>query len=251
MSDTPTPQASPAITPDSGGGFFQNLTDVWFSPREAFARILRKPRLLAALALYAAIVLGFTGVWMSKVDATEFIKTQIEESGRADRIPPDQRQAVIEQQARMMPIFGWVLGPVAIAVVVLVNSGVLMFVFRFFYGGEVTFKQAVSIVLWTFLAVGLITTPVILTVLSLKGDWNIDPNQAVQANLSLLLDKSTAAKPLWALFSSIDLFVLWIVFLLAAGFGVACRKPTSSAIWGVAIPWALVVLVKVGFAALF
>jgi hypothetical protein len=249
MSDTPTPQASPV--PESGGGFVQNLIDVWFSPREAFARILQKPRILAALALYAVVVFGFTGTWMAKMNPTEFMKTQIEESGRADQIPAERREAVIEQQARMMPIFGWVVAPVFIALMLLVISGTLLFVFRFFYGGEVDFKQAFAITLWTFLGVGVISTPVTLTVLALKGDWNIDPNTAVMANLGLLLDKSTAAKPLWALFTSIDLFVLWMVFLLAVGFAVACRKKTSSALWGVVIPWLVVVAVKVGWSALF
>jgi hypothetical protein len=42
-----------------------------------------------------------------------------------------------------------------------------------------------------------------------------------------------------------------MVFLLAVGFGVACRKPTSSTIWGVGIAWALIVLCKVGWAAIF
>ena len=83
-----------------------------------------------------------------------------------------------------------------------------------------------------------------LLVLQLKGDWNINPQEAIQANLGLLLDKSTAAKPLWALLTSIDVFSLWMVFLLAVGFGVASRKTTGSAIWGVAIPWILIVLVQ-------
>jgi hypothetical protein len=65
------------------------------------------------------------------------------------------------------------------------------------------------------------------------------------------LEKSSAAKPLWALLTSIDVFSLWMVFLLAVGFGVASRKTTSSAIWGVGIAWAIVVLVKVGWAAIF
>jgi hypothetical protein len=88
-------------------------------------------------------------------------------------------------------------------------------------------------------------------VLQLKGDWNINPQDAIQANLGLLLDKSTAAKPLWALLTSIDVFNLWMVFLLAVGFGVASRKATGSALWGVGICWAVVVLVKVGWSALF
>src|SRR6185436_7512061 len=241
---------SPAA-PDAGGGFLGNLLNLYFEPREAFVRILRKPMLLLALVAYVAVVLAFTGVWMSKMDPHEFMKTQIEESPRADKMTAEQKQQVIETQAKMMPILGWVFGPVFIAILILVVSGGLLFVFRFFYGGDVAFKQALAIVIWTFLAVSIISVPVTLSVLALKGDWNLDPNQAVQANLGLLLDKSTAAKPLWSLFTSIDAFVLWMVFLLAVGFGVACKKPTSSTLWGVVIPWLVFVGLKVGASALF
>jgi hypothetical protein len=242
----------PAVpVPESGGGFLQNLIDLYFSPREAFTRIVRSPRILVPLVVYALLVLGFTGVWMSKMDPHEFMKAQIEESPRADQMTAEQKEQIVDQQAKFMPIFGWVVGPVFITLMLLVIAGSLMFVFRFFYAGEVGFRQALAIVVWVFLAVSIISIPVTLTVLSLKGDWNVDPNQAVQANLGLLLDKSTAAKPLWALFSSIDVFVLWMIFLLAVGFGVASRKPTSSALWGVAIPWAIIVLCKIGWAAIF
>jgi hypothetical protein len=251
MTDAPTPQAAPAPAPAEAGSFFQNLLDMYFAPREAFARIVRAPRILLPLVLYAACVMGFTAIWLHKVDPAEFAKTQIEESGRADKMTAEQKQAAIDMQSRMMGTISSVVIPLFIAVMLLVVSGTLMFVFRFFYSGEVTFKQSLAIVVWTFLAVGLISTPVILTVLTLKGDWNVDPNQVVQANLGLLLDKSTAAKPLWALFTSIDAFVLWIVFLLAAGFGVACKRKTASALWGVAIPWLVIVGIKVAAAAVF
>ena len=253
MSDPLAPQIpSPApVAPESGGGFFQNLIDVYFSPREAFTRIVRNPSFLLPLVGYVVLVLGFTGIWMQKMDAREFMKVQIEESGRADKIPAEQREAIIEQQAKMMPIFAWVMGPVGIAVTLLVIAGVLMFVYRFFYSSEVTFRQAFAIVTWIFFAVGLVSTPLMLLVLQLKGDWNVNPQEVIQANLGLLLEKSSAAKPLWALLSSIDLFSLWMVFLLAVGFGVASKKTTGSAIWGVAIPWILIVLAKVGWAAIF
>jgi hypothetical protein len=253
MSDPLAPQIpSPApVAPEPPGGFLQNLIDVYFSPREAFTRIVRAPSFLLPLAAYAVLVLGFTGIWMNKMDAREFMKVQIEESGRADKIPAEQREAIIEQQAKWMPVFAWVMGPVGIAVTLLVIAGVLMFVYRFFYSSEVTFRQAFAIVTWIFFAVSLVTTPLLLLVLQLKGDWNINPQEAIQANLGLLLDKSSAAKPLWALLSSIDVFSLWMIFLLAVGFGVASRKTTGSAIWGVAVPWALIVLGKVAWAAMF
>jgi len=248
----PPPSSSPSpIAPDQPGGFFQNLIDVYFSPREAFTRIVRNPAFVLPLVAYIVLVLAFTGVWMSKMDPVEFMKVQIEESGQSDRIPAEQRQEIIERQAQMMPIFAWVGSVVGTVVTFLVVAGILLFIFRFFYASEVTFKQAVAVVSWVFFAVGLVTTPLVVLVLQLKGDWNINPQEAVQANLALLLDKSTAAKPLWALLSSIDAFNLWTVFLLAVGFGVASRKTTGSAIWGVAVPWLVIVLGKVAWAAIF
>jgi hypothetical protein len=151
----------------------------------------------------------------------------------------------------MMPIFGWVGSIVGTAVMVLLVAGILTFVFRFFYAGEVTFKQALAITSWVLFAVGLVTTPLLLLVLQLKGDWNLNPQDVLQANLSLLVEKSATAKPLWALLTSLDVFSIWMVFLLAVGFGVASRKTTGSALWGVAIPWLLIVLVKVGWSAMF
>jgi hypothetical protein len=250
-SDPLAPQvpSSAPVTPEKPGGFFQNLIDVCFSPREAFSRIVRKPAFVLPLVAYLVLVL--TSIWMSKVDLAEFSKAQLEESGYWDRIPADQRETIIEQSAGRMKIFGWI-GPVVITpLMVVVVAAVLMFIFRFFYASEATFKQAMAVVSWTFFAVGLVTTPLLLLVLHLKGDWNVNPQEAIQANLGLLLDRSEAAKPLWALFTSIDIFNLWLVFLLAVGFAVASRKKTSSALWGVAIPWILIVLVKVGWAAIF
>jgi hypothetical protein len=242
-----TPQPAPSEKP---AGFLQNLIDVYFAPREAFTRIVRDARFLVPAAAFVVVSLAFTAVWMSRMDPNEFIKTQLEESGQWDKIPAEQRTAAVERGAGMMKIFGWV-GPIVAVVVLVVVGGVLFFVFRFFYGSEMSFPQALAVTSWTFLAVGLVTSPLTLAVMGLKGDWNLNPQDVVQANLSLLLDKSTAAKPLWAFLSSMDLFSLWEVFLLAVGFGVASRKTTGSALWGVLIPWAIIVLGKVGWAAIF
>jgi hypothetical protein len=249
MSDSLPPP--PPVEPEKPGGFFENLIDLYFAPRAAFTRIVRRPAFLVPLVAYLALVLGFSGIWLNKIEPREFMKMQLEESGQWERIPAERREAVLDAAPTQMKIFGWV-GPVVFTpLMLLVTAAVLMFVFRFFYASETSFKQAFAVVTWTFFAVGLVTTPLLLLVLHLKGDWNVNPQEAIQASLALLLDKAEAAKPLWALLSSIDVFSLWLVFLLAAGFGVASRKPTGSALWGVAVPWALIVLVKVGWTALF
>lgn len=252
MSEPLAPQtAVPPPAPLPPGGFFQNLIDIYFAPREAFTRIVRRPSFIVPLVLGILLGLGFFGTWVQKVDAKAFMRTQIEEGPFADRIPAEQKAEIIEQQAAGLAKWGWINVLVFTPVMFLVVAGVLHFVYRFFYASESTFKQALAITSWVFFAVGLLTNPLTLGVMALKGDWNVDPSQALQASPALLLDSSTAAKPLMSFLGSLDLFTLWTVFLLAVGFGVASRKSAGSAIWGVGICWAILVLGKVGWAALF
>ncbi|HVO10588.1 MAG TPA: YIP1 family protein [Vicinamibacteria bacterium] len=248
MSDTPTPP--PAVEPSGGGGFFQNLADLYFAPRQAFSRIVVRPAFVLPFVGQLVLAFAFTGIWLNKMEPREFMKTQLEEAGRWDKLNTEQREAVLSAAPTQMKIFGW-LGPaIGTPVMLLLTGGVLMFVFRFFFSSEVGFRQSLAIVAWSLFAVGLVTTPLMLLVFQLKGDWNLNPQDVLQANLGLLVDKASVAKPLWALLTSIDLFSFWTVFLLAVGFAVASRKTTGSGIWGVAVPWAVLVLIKIGWTAL-
>ncbi len=251
MEPTTAPTSEP-VTPERPGGFFQNVIDIYVAPSEAFGRIVKSPTWVLPFVGSALLALAFVGVWVSRMDPAEFTKRQLQQQGGWDKIPAEQREALLEQQAKVLPVFIPVMAVLGNIVFVLITAGVLLFMFRFFYAGEVGFKQALAITAWCFFAVGLITTPMTLAVMSLKDDWNLNPQDVLQANLGLLLDKAETAKPLWALATSLDLFSLWVVFLLATGFAVAVKKATSSALWGVGIPFAILILLfKVGPAALF
>jgi hypothetical protein len=246
MSDSGTT----AIGPERG--FLARFFGLYVSPGESFAEILKRPRFWAPLALMVALSVGFTAVWLPRVDPGEFVKAMLEERGQWDQIPPERRAAVLESAGGRFAPQAWmgaVLGP---CVILLLTAVVLLFVFRFFYGGEVGFRQAMAVVSYTFAAVSLVTTPLTLLVLFLKGDWNLNPQDVLQANPTLLLEKESVARPLWALLGSLDLFSFWIIGLLAIGFGLAVRRPGGSALWGVVIPWlVLIVGSKVAFTALF
>ncbi len=250
--DEPTTAPTPEpVTPEKPGGFLQDLMDVYFAPREAFERIVESPAWVLPFVGSVLLALAFVGVWIDRMDPAEFTKRQLQEQGRWDTIPAEQRGVALEQ-AKVLPVLIPVMAVLGNIVFVLITAGVLLFMFRFFYAGEVGFKQALAITAWCFFAVGLITTPMTLTVMGLKDDWNLNPQDVLQANLGLLLDKAETAKPLWALATSLDLFSLWVVFLLTTGFAVAVKKATSSALWGVGIPFVILILVfKVGPAALF
>jgi len=247
---TPAPPPEP-ITPEASGGFLQNLIDIYFAPREAFARIVARPTWILPVVAATLVGLTFTGIWLQRVDMPEFVKSEIKEQGQWDKIPAESRDQVIEQQVKFIPIMVWVSGFVGPILFYCFVAAVLLFVFRFFYAGEVGFKQSLSITAWSMFPVGLVTTPLMLLIMWLKEDWNLNPQNVLQANLGLLLDKAETAKPLWALATSLDLVSFWVIFLLACGFGVAVKKRTGSALWGVAIPWAIMVAIKVGWNAIF
>jgi hypothetical protein len=232
-------------------GFFQSIAGMFFSPREEFASILPRAAFWMPLVCWMALGLLFTTVWTQKVDVREFIRGQIEQSGRADKIPPGQMESVLDTQSKIFKPIAWGSAVLAPPILVLVVGGLYLFVFRFFYGGEVTLGQSMSVVAWSYFTMALETTPLLLLVMSLKGDWNVNPQEAIQANAAMFFERATTAKPLYALASSLDLFSFWVLWLLSSGYGAATRRPTASAAGGVVALWAIYVLGKAAFAAIF
>ena len=247
---TDTPDAPPAVPADSGS-FLGNLFNLYFEPTETFARIFVRPRVWMAIILQVAMGVIFTSVWLQKVDAREFMKAQLEQNSRVQQMPAEQVEQIINAQARFMRTWGRFAPWIVPVVMDLMLAGILMFVFRFFMAADVSFLKSLSTVAWTFAALGLVQTPIMLLVLWLKGDWNVDPNQIIQANPTLFFEPGSLPRWIWSLLSSFDLFSLWTLFLLACGHAVAGGRALSAGLWGVGIPWVVYLLVKTGFVLMF
>jgi len=244
--------AAPAAAAAPEHGLGERVPGLLFSPREEFPSILARPRFWVPLVCWMALGIAFTAFWLQKVDAREFMRGQIVQSGRADKMAPGQMERVLDTQAGFFKPISWASALLAPPIIILIVAAVLLFVFRFFYAGDVTFAQALSVTAWSYFTTALVTTPLLLLVMFLKGDWNVSPQDALQANPAMFLDRMTTSKPLYALASSFDLFSLWIMWLLSSGYGVATRRSTLSAAVGVVSAWALLyVLGKVVLAAIF
>jgi hypothetical protein len=228
-------------------GFLQNLAGMYGSPRAEFGHILRRAAFWWPMLATVIINLTFTVIWVQKVDVRAFMRAQIEASPRADRIPPDRMETIVETQSRMFRPIAFTSAVLGAPIVTFILGGLFLFVYRFLYAGEVTYRQSLSVVAWSFLAVGVVTVPLSLLTFALKGDWNVNPQEVLATNVGALVDKAAVARPLHALLSSLDLVTFWILFLLAAGYGVATRRATSTALWGVGGCWALWVLGKVAW----
>jgi hypothetical protein len=232
-------------------GFLGTLAGLYFTPGDSLRAVARRPAFWAPLVAFVALGAAFNAVWLHAIDPAEFARTQIEDSPFAERLSPQDRAEGIARQARIFPKVAW-LGPLVFSPLsLLLVALVYLFVFRFLYGGEVTFPQSLAVVAWSFLAVALVTTPLTLLVLYLKEDWNVDPRTALQANLALFLDKGAVSRAVYSLAESLDLFSAWTVALLSIGYGAAAAIPARRAAIGVTALWAVYVLGKAALAAFF
>jgi hypothetical protein len=246
-----TTQASATSEVPAAAGFAGTLLDLWFEPRKAFDGIVSRPRPWIALLAHLALVCLFTGIRSQRVDPGEFMKTQLVEQGRWDRMPPEARERVasgsgsgfFQTMLGVGALFGGLLFPLLVA-------ATLLFVFRFFYASDVDFRRSLAITAWSFLATGLVSVPLMLLVMQLKGEWNLPPPDVFQAGPALLVERGDTARWLWVLLQGFDLFALWTMTLLAIGFAVAGgRRTAGAAWWGVFVPWLLLVLGRAAFAA--
>jgi hypothetical protein len=223
--------------------FVSSLGNLLIAPREAFVGILRRPSPWLPLALFVGLHVVFAAVWLPKLDMMQLMRYQQEAAGKEVKLPPESMAAGIK-------IFTGVATLVAPPIIVLATAGCLYLIFRFFYGSDLSFKQAFTICAYSFTALALVQIPLMLLVFALKGDWSLPPDSLLMAHAGALLP-AHSAKWLLALAKSLDLFGLWLLFLLASGFAVAMRKPTGSALPGIVGPWLFLVALGVGIAALF
>jgi hypothetical protein len=230
-------------------GFLARLAGLYFSPGETMRSIARRPSCWAPLLAFVVLGTAFNAVWLHSIDPVEFAKAQIEDSPLAQQLSPQDRAEGIARQARIFPRTSW-LAPLVFSPLGLVLVAALyLFVFRFLYGGEVDFRQSLSIVAWTYLTVYLVTMPLTLLVLHLKEDWTADPRTALQANLSLLPDKGAVPRAVYSLAESLDLFSAWTLALLSIGYAAATPTRAGRAAIGVVSLWAVYVLGKAALSA--
>jgi hypothetical protein len=117
------------------------------------------------------------------------------------------------------------------------------------FGWDLTFRQAFGVTTHAFLP-GVLGSLVFIPVL--LGQQSVDPTtlgDLLRSNLGFLVDRKAAA--LHAVLQSIDIFSLWTLALLVIGFATSARVSRKAAAGIIVVIWALLVLGKAGFAAIF
>jgi hypothetical protein len=245
----PESRVAPAAAPQPPLSELERLINVLIEPRRAFQDLVERPRWIVPVVLMTVLALAFTIAMASHVGWETIVRHGMEASERTQNMTPEQREQALAIGVKVASIIGYGAAVLAVPAILLISAGVLLLVFKGLFSAKLQFKQVFAICAYASLP-GLINSLASLVVMLLKAPDDFDPQRAAIFNIGYYLDPSTA-KWLMALASSIDIFTIWVILLMATGLRVASRKLSwAQAVAGVALPWVLVVIIKVGWAAL-
>jgi Yip1 domain len=240
--------SEPEVAPPAGGGSsLSTLTLVLTSPQQGFRAIAARP--VIALALCVLVVLGVAvvGLSMSKVSGADYVRS-LQDQGRT--VPP-QMVDNPEPAMKIARVVAVVFTAVLVPVLYLLFAAVLLVGFRLL-GSEIGYRKTLSVVVHGMLPMAIAAVIGIVIVLA-RDKLSLEEIQGggvVMSNLGFLA-REGGSKAVRALLTSIDLFSLWAIALLATGYRIVA-KVSSGAAWGtVLVVWVVGVLIKVGLAAIF
>lgn len=221
------------------------LTGVLFDPKPAFADIAARPQgWWLPLLLVTLLVLGFVVAFSQRVGWERFLRQQMQSNSRLMELPTERREEILQQQLRFVPIFAHVQAGLAFAVIAVVVAGAFLFVFNVLLGAQMNFRQVFTVTCYGLLPQAL-GTALATVMVFVKDPADFDLEHPLASNVGAFLDPNTAPKWLVSLASSLDLFSVWTLLLLATGFAAAARKISwSKAFTWVVATWMLWLVVK-------
>jgi hypothetical protein len=220
-------------------GELGRLGGVLFDPKPAFADIAARPRWWPPVVLLAVLSLVFITLFTERVGWELVVRKAIEQNPRAQeqmsRMPADQRENVIRQQATISMYVGYTASAIGTVLFALILAAVFLFVFNLLAGAsDVRFKPSFALMCYALLPFG-VRGLLAMVMMYVQSPAEFDIQNPVTSNLAAVLDPNTT--PAWAMavLRSVDLFNIWVLLLIATGFSAQARKMT----WSRAFGWVL------------
>jgi len=243
----PAPEAESQAVISPMGRIF----GVFFSPKATFEDVVRKPNWAAPILLIIILSAIVCVSINQRMNWREYIGQQIEKSPQAAQMSAEQKAQRIEGGAKFAPIFTYVFGIPAAAVITLLTGLVMWGAYNLLAGANVSFGVGFSIVAHAFM-VSALSSVLFVLILFLKPVGTADLENPVAANVAAFLPEDSA-KWLVTLCKQVDIFTFWILALIAIGFAVASpKKLRGSKAFSIAFSvWAVWVVLRTGIAYAF
>ncbi len=241
---------TPQTATEKPMGEFNRAIGVYLDPRETFSDLAVRPRWWVPMVVISLFSLVFIYCFSQRVGWDRVVRQNLETNQRMQDLPAEQRQRMIEVSSRFTPIAGYGAAVVGRPFSILISAAVFLLVFNVFAGARITFQQAMAVTAYSFLTFVLSSILSIVT-LYLKSPDDFDIQNPLAFNLGFFLSADSASKATIALANSLDLFSFWTLGLLATGFSICGKMSWSKALFGVVVPWVVLVVLRAVQVAMF
>jgi len=247
-----TPENAAALEPQPAGmGEFSRIAGVFFEPTKTFADIAQRPSWIVPMILVILATMGFTVALSQHIGWERIIRQQDEASAQMRNMAAEQREQTVAMQMKLAPAIGYAGGLVGAPVFSIIVAAVLLGITAIMSAG-LRFKQVFSVVVWAGLP-RAISSILAIVVMFLKNPDEFNMKNPTAFNVGAFLDPNNVSKFVYTLATSLDLFTIWTLLLLATGLKAAAGKKLTfaGALVAVVAPWAVVVLVMAALAGIF
>ena len=226
------------------------LLGVFFEPGRTFADIAERPRWLVPLliGILSAVLLIY--LFNRHVGWESTLERALDNNRFVQQLTPEQRQNAFDRRLRLMPVFSYLGAILGFPITLLLAAGLATGIIRGLLGTPIRFVQAFAAMAYAFLP-RVIYAGLSISVMFLKNPDEFDLQNAFASNPGAFMDPQKSSRFLYTVASQLDVFSIWVMLLMAVGLRAAGGKRLSfgGALFAVALPWAVWVLVRGGLAA--
>ena len=222
----------------------ERVVDTFVAPRKTFTDILRNASWWLPFLLGILVSLAFASSVDHKIGFDQVAQTNINRSAQTQQsmssLTDAQRDQTIHRIAGFTRVVSY-LYPVIGLIFAVICAGILMMSFNFGLGAKASYKQYLAV--WFYAGLPFLIKFLLAAIAIFAGvsAEQFDINNPVGTNVGWYL---TSDAPLWlrTLFSSADIFTLWVVLLLILGCSIVAKVKRSSAAIVIIGWWVLIIL---------
>lgn len=197
------------------------LGNIFIEPGNTFEDLRRQPRFIIATLIICVLTAGFFFAFQQKMGEERyrrFIEEQFDKNPQAQSLSPEQRAQSIKMQTTISKYVSYAL-PLFVLIGIAVGGFVYWLATKI-VGGSMSYKQAISLWVYSSFPVAVVSVLANTVVLLLKSADEIDIASSqrglVHANPSFFID-GKSMPVLATLLGTFDLFIIWGWILAAIG----------------------------------
>ena len=231
-------------TQDTGLSQVERVVDAYVAPTKTFMDIRRNASWWLPFVLGIIVSLFFVYAIDRQIGFEQVAQANINRSAsgqqRMSSLPEAQRQQTMHTIATSTKVISYAY-PLVGLIFALIAAAILMASFNFGLGAHASFKQYLAV--WFYAGLPFLIKYVIAAIAIFAGASaeQFDMRNPVGTNIGWYLSSDV---PVWlrTMFSSVDVFTIWVVVLLVLGCATVARVKRSSAAFVVVGWWLLIIL---------